>query len=409
MCNFETYKNRFQMRISLLLSILLLVINILSDIYIIRQIPKRFLTLLSHTLIWCTNTIIYLMFVVFVWLVYTKDAQFIGRNIEMMVFLFMFISLPKILFIIISPIDYIIKLFTSKRRYIFTAIATLISILVAIILLYGMAVGRKKLVCNNVEIESEQLPKEFDGFKIVQISDLHLKSFYGDTAFISQMVKTINAINPDMVAITGDLVSLSADEILPYKSWLSQIEAKHGVYSVFGNHDYGDYVKWNTMDDKQINIQKLKTYQKEMGWSMLNNEYENIIKGEDTIVVIGVENWGNPPFSKYGNLKNSYAELKDNKYKILLSHNPEHWQQVLDETNINLTLSGHTHAMQLKFTCGNNQYSLASLRGEWWSGLYKRGEQSLYVNDGIGCTLFTFRFGAYPEITVITLKHKNNE
>ena len=397
------------MRISLLLSMALLAINIVSDIYITRQMPKRFLTSLSRTFIWSVNTIIYLMFVAFVWLVYTKDAHFISRNVEMTVFLFMFISLPKILFILISSIDYLIKLFTSKRRYIFTTMATFVSVSVAIVLLYGMAVGRKKLVCNKVEIASEQLPKEFDGFKVVQISDLHLKSFYGDTVFISQMVKTINSLNPDIVAVTGDLVSLSADEILPYKEQLSRLRATHGVYSVLGNHDYGDYVKWNSVAEKQRNMQKLKTYQKEMGWRMLNNEYENIIKGEDSIAVIGVENWGNPPFPRYGDLNSSYDMLKDDKYKILLSHNPEHWQQVLDETNINLTLSGHTHAMQLKFICGNNQYSLASLRGEWWSGLYQRGEQSLYVNDGIGCTLFTFRFGAYPEITLITLKHKNNE
>ena len=397
------------MRISLLLSMVLLTINIISDIYIIRQIPRRFLTSLSRTLIWGVNSIAYIMFALFVWLVYTKDAQFISRNIEMIVFLFMFVSLPKIIFLLISPIDYLIKLFVKKRRYLFTTIATLVSILVAITLLYGMAVGRKKLVCNNVDIVSEQLPKEFDGFKIVQISDLHLKSFYGDTAFVAQMVNTINSVSPDMVAVTGDLVSLSADEILPYKTQLSKLKAKHGVYSVLGNHDYGDYVKWSSIEDKQNNIQKLKTYQKDMGWRMLNNEYQDIIKGKDTIVVIGVENWGNPPFPRYGNLNEAYKTLQDKRYKILLSHNPEHWQEVLDKTNINFTLSGHTHAMQLKFNCGENRYSLASLRGEWWSGLYKRGEQSLYVNDGIGCTLFTFRFGAYPEVTLITLKHKNNE
>ena len=397
------------MRISLLLSILILFINILSDIYIIRQIPKRFINMFSRVFIWSVNSIIYLMFILFVWLVYTKDAHFISRNIELMVFLFMLFMLPKIIFVLISPIDYLIKLFSKKRRYIFTSIATVVSITLVVVLLYGMAVGRKKLVCNRVEIASVQFPKEFDGFKIVQISDLHLKSFYGDTAFISQMVKTINSFTPDVVSITGDLVSLSADEILPYKNQLSSLKSKYGVFSVLGNHDYGDYVNWNSLDEKQSNMQKLKNYQKEMGWRMLNNEYANIINKGDTITVIGVENWGNPPFPRYGNLNEAYNSLKDEKYKILLSHNPEHWQQVLDETNINLTLSGHTHAMQLKFNCGERSYSLASLRGEWWSGLYKRGEQTLYVNDGIGCTLFTFRVGAYPEITLITLKHKNNE
>ena len=212
------------MRISLLLSILILFINILSDIYIIRQIPKRFMTKLSRLFIWSVNSIIYLMFILFVWLVYTKDAHFISRNIELMVFLFMLFMLPKIIFVLISPIDYLIKLFSKKRRYISTSIATVVSITLVVALLYGMAVGRKKLECNRVEIASAELPKEFDGFKIVQISDLHLKSFYGDTAFISQMVKTINSFTPDVVSITGDLVSLSADEILPYKNQLSSLK-----------------------------------------------------------------------------------------------------------------------------------------------------------------------------------------
>ena len=397
------------MRISLILSILVLVVNILSDIYIIRQIPKRIKTKLFNISVWGVNTVIYALFVVFVCMVYMKNLQFISKNIELLVFFFFLISLPKILFLLISPIDYLVKLFTKHRSYIFTIVAMVISLSMFTLLLYGMAVGRKNLVCNREEIASAELPKEFDGLKIVHISDLHLKSFYGDTTFISQMVKTINSFCPDVVAITGDLVSLTADEILPYKAQLSSLKAKYGVFSVMGNHDYGDYVKWNSLEEKQSNIQKLNTYQKEMGWQMLNNEYANIINKGDTITVIGVENWGNPPFSRYGNLNDEYKTLQDKRYKILLSHNPEHWQQVLEETNINLTLSGHTHAMQLKFVLGDNQYSLASLRGEWWSGLYKQGEQSLYVNDGIGCTLFTFRLGAYPEITVITLKKRDNE
>ncbi len=333
----------------------------------------------------------------------------ITQNIELLVFIFFLITLPKISFLLISPIDYLIKIFTKKRKYYFTVAATIISIIVIVILLYGMVVGRKKIICNQVEISSQQLPKSFDGFKIVQISDLHLKSFYGDTAFISRVVETINSLNPDIVCLTGDIVSLKADELLPYKSQLSRIEAKEGVYSVLGNHDYGDYVKWRTPAEKQKNIQNLKTYQAELRWIMLNNDSKPIIRGNDTIMVIGVENWGNPPFPRYGNLNEAYKTLTDNKYKILLSHNPEHWQQVFDETNINLTLSGHTHAMQLKFDCGKSSHSLASMRGEWWSGLYQKKEQSLYVNDGIGCTLFTFRVGAYPEITLITLKSKKNE
>ena len=303
------------MRISLLLSMLLLAINILSDIYIVKQISRRFLTKLSRAIIWSVNSLVYLMFVVFVVFVYIKEAYFLKQNIEMIVFLFMLVSLPKIVFLLISPIDYLLKLFTKNRKYIFTLLAALVSITLALTMLYGMAIGRKKLVTSQVEISSKLLPNEFDGFKIVQISDLHLKSFYGDTAFISQMVKSINSFTPDVVAITGDLVSLSADEILPYKNQLSSLKSKYGVFSVLGNHDYGDYVKWNSLEEKQNNMQKLKTYQEEMGWRMLNNEFENMIKMEDTISVIGVENWGNPPFPRYGNLNEAYKNLNDNKYK----------------------------------------------------------------------------------------------
>lgn len=388
---------------------LLLVINILSDIYIVRQIPKRFINKPLKIVIWSINALIYLLFVVFVSLISVKNAQIITRNIELFVFIFFLISLPKVAFMIISPIDYLIKICAKKRKYYFTIVATVISLIIFAVLFYGMAVGRKNIVTNHVEITSQQLPKSFNEFKIVQISDLHLKSFYGDTAFIAKMVENINSLNPDIVCVTGDIVSLTAKELLPYKSQLSKIKAKEGVCSVLGNHDYGDYVNWDTPIEKQNNMQNLKAYQAELGWTMLNNDSKPLIRGNDTIMVIGVENWGNPPFSRYGNLNEAYQTLTDDKYKILLSHNPEHWQQVLDETNINLTLSGHTHAMQLKLSFGEKQLSLASLRSEWWSGLYQKAEQSLYVNDGIGCTLFAFRYGAYPEITLITLKSNCNE
>ena len=397
------------MRISLLLSMILLAINILSDIYITKQLPNRFRNTIFKVVIWSINTLVYILFLVFVSLIFVKNTTIISQNIELVVFIFFLITLPKIIFLIISPLDYLQKIWSKKRKYYFTIVATIISIALFTTLLYGMAVGRKKIVCNNVEITSKQLPVAFNNFKIVQISDLHLKSLYGDTTLIASMVEKINSLNTDIVCITGDVVTLSSDELLTYKTQLSKLKAKDGVYSVLGNHDYGDYVNWKNHSEKQNNLQNLKTYQKQMGWIMLNNESNTIVRERDSIVVIGVENWGNPPFPRYGNLNKAYRTLNDNKYKILLSHNPEHWQQVLDETNINLTLSGHTHAMQLKFSFGDTQYSLASLRGDWWSGLYQEGEQSLYVNDGIGCTLFTFRLGAYPEITLITLKSNNNE
>ncbi|MBQ7819812.1 MAG: metallophosphoesterase [Bacteroidales bacterium] len=395
------------MRVSLLLTILLLVVNIVSDIYIAKQLPQSFRKGVKRVVLWVINSTVYTLFIIILLLVYSKNIVILTSNIELLVFIFFTLTFPKLIFVLISPFDYLLKTITHKKSKPFTIIGVILSITLVLILLYGFAYGRKHIICNNVEVTSPLLPKSFDGFKIIHISDLHLKSFYGDTLFLSRMVKTINDFNPDIVCFTGDIVSLKADEILPYKGVLSLIKAKKGVFSVLGNHDYGDYVNWKSVEEKSLNIQELTTYQKEMGWTLLNNSYNNIGSNSDTISVIGVENWGKPPFSQYGNLSASYPTLFDDKFKILLSHNPEHWEEVLDKSNINLTLSGHTHAMQLKLPFKGGYVSPASLRGKWWSGLYKDGEQYLYVNDGIGCTLFTFRMGAFPEITVITLKRKN--
>ena len=395
------------MRVSLLISTLLLIINILCDIYIAKQLPSSFRKGVKRCLLWGVNSFIYLLFIIIILLIYNKNAYILSSNIELLVFSFFTISFPKLIFILISPLDYLLKYMTNKKIKVFTTVGTILSFSLIATLLFGFIYGRKKVICNEVDIFATNLPVSFDGYKIVQISDLHLKSFYGDTLFLSRMVKTINDFNPDIVCITGDIVSLKADEILPYKGVLSLIKAKKGVFSVLGNHDYGDYVNWKSVEEKQNNFNNLIDYQRDMGWGVLDNNYTFINKGNDTISVIGVENWGKPPFSQYGNLSASYPTLFDDKFKILLSHNPEHWEEVLDKSNINLTLSGHTHAMQLKIPFKDGYVSPASLRGKWWSGLYKDGEQYLYVKDGICCTLFTFRMGAFPEITVITLKRKN--
>ncbi len=395
------------MRVSLLLSALLLIINILCDIYIAKQLPSSFRKGVKRCLLWVVNSLIYLLFIIIILLIYNKNTHILSSNIELLVFSFFTISFPKLIFVLISPLDYLLKYITNKKMKIFTIVGTILSFSLVATLLFGFVYGRKNINCNEVDVFAPNLPASFDGYKIVQISDLHLKSFYGDTLFLERMVKTINNFKPDIVCVTGDIVSLKADEILPYKGVLSLIKAKDGVFSVLGNHDYGDYVNWKSVEEKSLNLLKLSTYQKEMGWTLLNNDYNYICNNSDTISVIGVENWGKPPFSQYGNLTASYPTLFDDKFKFLLSHNPEYWEEVLNKSNINLTLSGHTHAMQLKFPFKDGYVSPASLRGKWWSGLYKEGEQYLYVNDGIGCTLFTFRMGAFPEITVITLKRKN--
>ena len=219
------------------------------------------------------------------------------------------------------------------------------------------------------------------------------------------MVRQVNKLEPDLIIFTGDLVTLRSAELEPFLHVLSGLKAKNGVYSILGNHDYGDYVPWKNVSEKLEDRKLLRIKEKEMGWRMLNNESVYLYSGNDSVALIGVENWGEPPFPKYGNLRAAYPDLNDDCFKILLTHNPMHWdEEVISGTNIDLSFSGHTHAMQIKLQLGDWRYSPAEIRYPRWSGLYREGNQYLYVNEGIGCVFMPMRVGATPEITVIRLK-----
>lgn len=261
----------------------------------------------------------------------------------------------------------------------------------------------------NIEVEritarSPELPKAFEGFKIAQISDLHLGTYDNDTAFISRIVDRVNALHPDVIMFTGDLVNRRSSEARAFVPVLGRLHAKYGVYAVRGNHDYGDYETWPSASAKEQNYLLMRTLQRQMGWIPLDNTADTIKIGRDAIVVIGVENIGDPPFHTYGDLTKAYPHADDSTYKILLTHNPAHWtNDVADHDNVNiaLTLSGHTHAMQLELF----GLSPARMRYRTWGGLYAddRGHQ-LYVNRGIGTVGMPSRIGATPEITLLTLR-----
>ena len=315
--------------------------------------------------------------------------------------------MPRLIFFVISLFDYLPLLFRHKITRWGSKVALVISFIAFVTMLSGAFYGRLHPVINEVEVVSDKLPGAFDGYRIIQISDLHLSSFGTDTAFVSQIVNQVNGLRPDMIVFTGDLVSRRADEADAFTTVLSRFQAGDGVWSIMGNHDYGDYVNWNTPEQKIKNLSDIKRMQTDAGWKMLNNASTFIFRGNDSIALIGVENWGEPPFPQYGNLKVAYTNLNDNNYKILLTHNPIHWdKEVVPETNIDLSLSGHTHAMQMKVKIGRWQVSPSSLRYPRWSGLYRESNQYLYVNEGIGCVFYPMRIGARPEITVLTLKSK---
>ena len=219
---------------------------------------------------------------------------------------------------------------------------------------------------------------------------------------LKKAIDLCNRQNADLALFTGDLVNSRSDELLEFTEIFSELKAKDGVYSVLGNHDYGTYVKWNSEADRIANIDSLIARENRMGWRMLNNSHTIIRRGNDSIAVIGVENSGRPPFPDYARLKEASAGT-EGMFQILMSHDPTHWRrQILPESDIELTLSGHTHDMQITFF----GLSVSSFIYPEHNGMYMEGERGLYVNIGLGHVLFPMRLGAWPEITVITLKKK---
>ena len=275
------------------------------------------------------------------------------------------------------------------------------AILVAAFVLYVSKVEPVSPVVRQVEYASARLPRGFEGFRIVQLSDLHLGSFALQPGVVRRIVEQVNALNPQLILFTGDLVNRRSSELAPFLPVLSQLQATHGVYAVMGNHDYGDYYRWPSSDAKRNNLLQFKKMVAQMGWHLLDNAHCFIHCGGDSIALLGVENEGEPPFPQYGDLPRA-LQGTGTGFKLLMSHNPIHWRsEVLPESDVDLTLSGHTHAMQ-SIVWGR---SLAELKYPEWHGFYYEGDRALYVNIGLGYVGFAFRFNAPPEITLLTLSH----
>ena len=257
-----------------------------------------------------------------------------------------------------------------------------------------------------MSLSSPRLEQAFDGYRIVQFSDLHVGTYGTDTRIVQQMVDSINGLSPDLILFTGDLVSRRTSEALPFTEVLSQLKARDGVIAILGNHDYDDYCRWPDSLSKVRDHEALCDLQRQMGWTLLNNEHTVIVHGSDSLLIIGEENYGEGMFHNYSELNAAYPDsVRHLPYKILLQHNPVQWREdIIGQTDIDLTLSGHTHAMQIMVTLFGKKYSPASLRYKEWGGLYSEGDQHLYVNIGIGMVGVPMRIGATPEITVIELR-----
>lgn len=295
-----------------------------------------------------------------------------------------------------------------QRRKFLSQIALIMASIPFGALMYGMYRGKYNYKVMSYEIEFDDLPNSFDGFTISHISDIHCGSF-DNYEKVKYGIELINKQKSDVIMFTGDIVNNISAELDTWKDLFSELTAKHGVYSILGNHDYGDYMQWNSDDEKIKNFENLKKIQQQMGFRLLLNENDSIINGSESIAVVGVENWGAGGFKKAGDLKKATSGLSSKEFKILLSHDPSHWNAEVtpSENYFPLTLSGHTHGMQFGIDIpGWIKWSPIKWRYPQFAGLYKKAKEYLYVNRGFGYLAYPGRVGMWPEITVITLKKK---
>ena len=294
------------------------------------------------------------------------------------------------------------KIFTSAASALGT-IGLVVAFCISVASFYGLVWGWRHLVVRQQTITVPDLPKEFDGFRIVQVSDLHLEMFEGQEAFMRSLVDSVNAARPDLIVFTGDLVSRQSREMLPFMDILSQMKAPYGVMSILGNHDYSIYGPFHGSPKAiEHDLDLFKEYQRQIGWDLLLNEHRFIRRDSAQIAVIGVENEGKSGKVRRADLPRAIEGVPDSCFKLLLTHDPWHWRhEVTRTTNIQLTLSGHTHAAHFRI----GDVSPSRLVYSEWRGLYRKGSQQLFISSGIGGML-AFRLGAWPEINVLTLRRE---
>ncbi len=330
--------------------------------------------------------------------------------LKLVFFLFMFSEdiyrVIKGVFISLSRKRELDQAFLPSRRSFIAKVGLAVAALPFGAILYGAWRGKYNYQVRSYELTFADLPEAFDGYKITQLSDIHVGSFE-DREEVEYAVKLANEQEGDTILFTGDLVNNMSSEMYGWEDVFGKLAAPDGVYSILGNHDYGDYVDWKTPEAKKANLQELFDIQKNMGWRLLLDENEKITRGTDSISIVGVQNWGGGRFPKYGDLDKASQGLTKEDFKVLMSHDPTHWDLQVKERDLNyqLTLSGHTHGMQFGVEIpGFIKLSPAWFVYKKWAGIYKEYGRFLNVNRGFGFLGYKGRAGIWPEITVITLK-----
>lgn len=351
---------------------------------------------------------------------YTSIDPKVYRNLRLYVTTFFFVLLMGKLFTTVflladdirRGVTWLVNLFPfieekySKSRSDFISKSALVAGTVPVAAMsFGVLSGAYDYRVKRRTVNFPNLPKAFDGLRVVQISDIHTGSFFNKTA-VSGGIDMLNAEKPDLAFFTGDLVNNRSDEAVDYLDIFKKVKAPLGVYSIMGNHDYGDYSSWPSVHAKQKDIQNLHGMHKYMHWDLLLNENRILkVDGED-LAILGCENWGAGRFSKYGNMEQTIKGVEEHPFKILLSHDPSHWDAQIrpDYSDIDLMLAGHTHGFQFGVEIGNFRWSPVQYKYKQWADLYQKDNQYLYVNRGYGFIGYPGRIGILPEITVLELK-----
>lgn len=395
--------------------IILLAVFLIIEIYVYQAI--RNITTNNYIRIgyWVFTLLAY--GIILYWILTFNKASRDHQQIQLMVSAMMIFVLPKLLsviFLLIGDftrfVEFGFKYFTAKenyfpeRRKFISTTALAAAGIFSLLAIDGIIFGKYRHTVRKVKLRFKNLPENFKGYKIVQISDVHSGSFFNPQK-LQKAIDLINEQDADVVLFTGDMVNNYADEFKPFIPLFKSIKAKDGKFSILGNHDYGDYGAWNSREEKAQNIPTLKNYQAEAGFKMLRNENIALEKNGEKIYLLGVENWGIKPFPQYGDLDKALKGVPEDAIKVLMSHDPTHFDEVVKKhkTHVHLTLSGHTHGMQFGLDLKNIKWSPVKFKYKKWADLYESEGKYLYVNRGFGVIAYPGRVGINPEITVIEL------
>ena len=378
--------------VRLFVPIIVISLAFLSDAYIFHRYINT--TSMWRWTWWAPLTIVIGFFIKFLFFNKGLVEEYATTNIFLL--LMVLVCVPKLLFSLFS--------FIPK-------VGTYIGMFVAVgiigIILWGITYGFCQLKVREVVYESTDVPSGFDNYKIVQFSDAHVGSFYGPYKhLLKESIDKINSLNPDLVCFVGDIENFTPEELITHQQAFSALHAKDGIMSIMGNHDYSSYIRVTNRERAAL-VARTRQTQRSFGWQLLENENRLIYRSNDSIYIVGEENWGKAPFPQYGNIKKALSGVDTQSFIIMLSHDPNAWRShILTEFSPNITLSGHTHGTQFSIF----GWSPASMMYNEWGGehYYEKGEKKclLNVSTGIGGN-FPFRFGMPREIVVITLKHKN--